>query len=557
MTVSYTKDVASTSFLGVFWKLFFRYRGSLFKMIWADYLIFITLYIAISLCYRCLMTIEERQLFEGVAIYMNQYTNAMPVTFVLGFYVNVIYSRWWGQYNTIPWPDNLAVYVTSNIRGMDARSKLLRRTIIRYVNVSYIMCLRRICSRVIKRFPTRNHLVTAGLLEEKERMILDEMEPKRSSKYWVPLTWATHVAYLAYREKKIDSTLAHQNIVKELFFVYMGWLRVAEVMINPFGEDDDDFEMNTIIDRDVQVSYLIGDELHGSHPDLVHDAYWYEGVPQELPHTVASEAIAEPTGPELGSTGSITIPLRLQARSTKRRNHVGSHHRSPSPLRRYLGSTRRWLQRNHWGQRLGNHGDTEHMNPTGIHERYSKNHRTSSMRPTISDPQLAHENMASLVMGDNDGEREYSGPPMVLRSISETSPLTPQLPNGIPKPLEPKEQGNSSREGKINHLLTIEEDSSSETERHDHDEGTEQSAIDTRTDQNEQPKPSTSPAHDRRPLTDQNEQPKPSTSSADDRRPLTDQNEQPKPSTSSADDRRPLTDQNEQPKPSTCDDGSR
>jgi bestrophin, other len=89
------------------------------------------------------------------------------------------------------------------------------------------------------------------------------------------------------------------------FFFYMGWLKVAEQLINPFGEDDDDFEVNWMIDRNLQVAYLIVDEMHHDHPELLKDQYWDSVLTTELPYTVASmNNREEPPAP---STANIAV----------------------------------------------------------------------------------------------------------------------------------------------------------------------------------------------------------------------------------------------------------
>ncbi|XP_023346361.1 bestrophin-4 [Eurytemora carolleeae] len=71
------------------------------------------------------------------------------------------------------------------------------------------------------------------------------------------------------------------------FIFFFGWLKVAETLINPFGEDDDDFELNRLIDRHCQVGYLIIEQE--TIPELMKDHYWDDSIPKEIPYTIAAE----------------------------------------------------------------------------------------------------------------------------------------------------------------------------------------------------------------------------------------------------------------------------
>uniref|UniRef100_A0A671L8X9 Bestrophin homolog n=1 Tax=Sinocyclocheilus anshuiensis TaxID=1608454 RepID=A0A671L8X9_9TELE len=71
------------------------------------------------------------------------------------------------------------------------------------------------------------------------------------------------------------------------FFFYAGWLKVAEQLINPFGEDDDDFETNWLTDRNFQVSMMAVDEMYGDLPMMERDRYWNDSNPRP-PYTAAT-----------------------------------------------------------------------------------------------------------------------------------------------------------------------------------------------------------------------------------------------------------------------------
>lgn len=110
----------------------FRWRASIYKLVWLDLSLFLFIYYSLSGIYRLLLNEEQKKLFEFVVIYCNKFSDLIPVSFILGFYVTIVMTRWWNQYLAIPWPDSIAVFVSATIHGNDERGRLMRRTILRY-----------------------------------------------------------------------------------------------------------------------------------------------------------------------------------------------------------------------------------------------------------------------------------------------------------------------------------------------------------------------------------------------------------------------------------------
>nr|CRZ25296.1 Bm7536 [Brugia malayi] len=78
----------------------------------------------------------------------------------------------------------------------------------------------------------------------------------------------------AKNKSTLDIYLPVMTIIQFVF--YMGWLKVAEAMLNPFGEDDDDFECNFLLDKNLSVGLTIVDDGCNKIPALLKDVFWSE-----------------------------------------------------------------------------------------------------------------------------------------------------------------------------------------------------------------------------------------------------------------------------------------
>ncbi|CAG0895053.1 unnamed protein product [Darwinula stevensoni] len=62
------------------------------------------------------------------------------------------------------------------------------------------------------------------------------------------------------QEDEINSYVPITSVF--LLVLYVGWLKVAESLIDPYGEDDADFELNWLLDRHIKVTHVMGEGLN-------------------------------------------------------------------------------------------------------------------------------------------------------------------------------------------------------------------------------------------------------------------------------------------------------
>uniref|UniRef100_A0AAF5RV83 Bestrophin homolog n=1 Tax=Wuchereria bancrofti TaxID=6293 RepID=A0AAF5RV83_WUCBA len=266
----------------------------------------------------------------------------IPMEFMLGFLVQAIITRWQKMIHDIGFIDSLSLTVASYIHGNTDYSRMIRRNIVRYVCLAQVLASRDFSIAVRKRFPTidsikekfdqidcnfgsRNWLPVQWALSivhtsRREQLIdsdfyceriCEEIRCFRNSlanlcKFdWVPLPLAyPQLVYLAVHVHFFIILISKQEIILPVvqnnmtespsaattlhrwipltpaiqFFFYMAWTKVAMVLINPFGEDDDDFETNALIDRNFKVGIRIADGTSDDVPRQLKDSFWNHNI---------------------------------------------------------------------------------------------------------------------------------------------------------------------------------------------------------------------------------------------------------------------------------------
>eukprot|EP00095_Tigriopus_kingsejongensis_P005440 maker-scaffold224_size251237-snap-gene-0.19 protein:Tk05440 transcript:maker-scaffold224_size251237-snap-gene-0.19-mRNA-1 annotation:"bestrophin 2" len=242
----------------------------LLQLVYKEVLIYVIVYFLINILYRFALSAEDQRTFAKVVAYFNLNLDfyGQDLTFLLGFYVSLAAKRWWDQYQSLPWPDKLAVCLTGLLTTEE-----------------------------MERLEVNTYKTTSG--------------NSFASNWWLPLTWATDLIRKARQERLIHTDreimrelsafqngleqvenyanvsipLVYEVVVNCAIYLYfvlslvadqlveegtedvfhpyvpifkifklvllLGWLKVAQSIEKPFGDDESDIDVYQLVKRHI------------------------------------------------------------------------------------------------------------------------------------------------------------------------------------------------------------------------------------------------------------------------------------------------------------------
>ena len=113
-----TYDDTNRRWTGIL-RLLFRWKQSVYRLVWHDVILFLVIYFFLSVLYRHVLWYypNHKQTFELLCIYTESFNSSLPITFLIGFYVSQVVSRWWDQFMTLPYHDVLALKLVAFLPG--------------------------------------------------------------------------------------------------------------------------------------------------------------------------------------------------------------------------------------------------------------------------------------------------------------------------------------------------------------------------------------------------------------------------------------------------------
>lgn len=122
--------------------------------------------------------------------------------------------------------------------------------------------------------------------------------------FFICLIARQHITHNIHSEESsIDPIFPIKTMVE--FFVFIGWMKVAEALLNPLGIDDDDIEVNYILDKNLITGFKLVDHGGTRPPPPLKPDVFYKKDP--IAPLYSLDAAKRDVYPLIGSASTVNL----------------------------------------------------------------------------------------------------------------------------------------------------------------------------------------------------------------------------------------------------------
>ncbi|KAI9557424.1 hypothetical protein GHT06_017252 [Daphnia sinensis] len=169
-------------------KIVFRWKSSIYHLVWKEFLVYMFLYISITIVHDFALTDVDKHHFEDLAAYCSKFVSSLQLVLLLGFFTSTAMQRWFSLVNSIPGTSKVTAYFVNSLKENQPDGEAIVQQYARWIVLSWALVFRLVCPGLKEAYPDLMSLQNEGLLLEHERLRL-EMEPCVKHHSLVVINW--------------------------------------------------------------------------------------------------------------------------------------------------------------------------------------------------------------------------------------------------------------------------------------------------------------------------------------------------------------------------------
>ncbi|XP_057370264.1 bestrophin-2-like isoform X1 [Daphnia carinata] len=161
-------------------RILLRWKGSIYKTIWKDLLVYYGLYYLITIIHNYLLDESGKIAFEALAKYCLKNSNSINVMIMLTFFTTTAMHRLFAMQTMIPGTAKVITFFILSIKPNLPEGPIVVERFARWTVLAWILTFRTVSKPLRTMFPDILSLQLAGIIKEKERLLLERVETERN-----------------------------------------------------------------------------------------------------------------------------------------------------------------------------------------------------------------------------------------------------------------------------------------------------------------------------------------------------------------------------------------